>query len=221
MKFPLRFLDLALALALAPVWVPLFLLAAAIAWAGQGRPVFYRATRLGRGGHPFVMLKFRTMAQNADQVGPPVAARGDARITRAGRFLRATKLDEIPQFLHVLRGDMSMVGPRPEAPTFLSHYGEEGLRSLAVKPGVTGPAAIAFMFQAESDRADFHAYYVERLLPLKLKLNAACAEELTRFPIRTTLAMIGWTLIAVACKLAGLRPPSRIGQWIEGRFTAG
>ena len=209
-----RCADLGLALALAPAWVPLLGCAWLLARVGQGRPVFYRAERLGRHGRPFLMRKFRTMVREADQIGPQVADRTDPRVTRVGRLLRATKLDELPQFLHVLGGSMAMAGPRPESPAYLPHFGEAGWRSLRVKPGITGPGAIAFFFLDQAAGSEpFANHYIRTLLPLKLRLDAQCADQLQRRPLRTTLGLIGWTLVAVACRLLHRTPPARIRLW--------
>lgn len=114
----IRITDLAFALVLAPLWAPLLLLGI-VAAACQGLPIFFPAERIGRDGRTFRMLKLRTMVRNAERLGPAVSASADPRVTGVGRILRRTKLDELPQFLHVLSGRMSIVGPRPEAPDYL------------------------------------------------------------------------------------------------------
>ncbi|HYF39122.1 MAG TPA: sugar transferase [Gemmatimonadales bacterium] len=210
----LRAVDLGFALLLAPVWAPLLLLGI-LAAAMQGPPIFYRASRLGRRGEIFPMLKLRTMVRNADQVGPAVAAGSDPRVTRIGRLLRRTKLDELPQFLHVLSGRMSIVGPRPEAPHYLPHYTPAGLRSLEAKPGITGYGALYF-FSAERSAppADFENRYVKELLPTKLLLDERCWLDLQARPFRTTLRLLGLTLSAVLLReTAGLSPTQ-----LETRF---
>lgn len=210
----LRAVDLGFALLLAPVWAPLLLIGMLAAML-QGPPIFYRANRLGRGGTPFPMLKLRTMVRNADQVGPAVAAGSDPRITPVGRLLRRAKLDELPQFLHVLSGRMAMVGPRPEAPHYLPHYTPAGLRSLAAKPGITGYGALYF-FSAErsAPAADFEARYLRELLPTKLLLDEQCWLDLQARPLRTTWTLLGLTLSAVLLRgAAGLSPTQ-----LEARF---
>ena len=210
----LRAVDLAFALLLAPVWVPLLLIGM-LAALFQGLPVFYRAERLGRGGRTFPMLKLRTMVRRADQAGPAVAAGTDHRITPVGRLLRRTKLDELPQFLHVLSGRMSIVGPRPEAPQYLPHYTPAGLRSLEAKPGITGYGALYF-FSAErsAPAADFEARYLRELLPTKLLLDERCWLDLQARPLRTTISQLGLTFIAVFLRGAGDLSPARL----EARF---
>ena len=209
----LRAIDLGFALLLAPIWAPLLLLAT-LAAAIQGPPIFYRASRLGRGGKIFPMLKLRTMVRNADRVGPAVAAGSDPRITPVGRLLRRTKLDELPQFLHVLSGRMSIVGPRPEAPHYLPHYTPAGLRSLEAKPGLTGYGTLYF-FSAErsAPAADFEARYLRELLPTKLQLDERCWLDLQARPFRTTLTLLALTVTAVL-----LRGTAGSPAQLEARF---
>jgi lipopolysaccharide/colanic/teichoic acid biosynthesis glycosyltransferase len=209
----LRAIDLGFALLLAPIWAPLLLLAT-LAAVIQGPPIFYRASRLGRGGKTFPMLKLRTMVRNADRVGPAVAAGSDPRITPVGRLLRRTKLDELPQFLHVLSGRMSIVGPRPEAPHYLPHYTPAGLRSLEAKPGITGYGTLYF-FSAErsAPAADFEARYLRELLPTKLQLDERCWLDLQARPFRTTLILLALTVTAVL-----LRGTAGSPAQLEARF---
>lgn len=123
---------------------PLFvLLAIWIKLDSQG-PVFYRAERVGKGGRLFRMYKFRGMLDNPAQIGLGITARGDPRVTRAGRFLRGTKLDELPQLINVLHGEMSLVGPRPEDPRYVTLYSLEQRLVLSVRPGITSPASVAY-----------------------------------------------------------------------------
>ena len=210
----IRAVDLAVALLLAPAWVPLLLLGIAAA-ASQGAPIFYYADRLGRGGQPFRMLKLRTMVRDADRQGAAVPTGNDPRITPAGRLLRRTKLDELPQFLHVLSGRMSIVGPRPEAPAYLPYYTPAGMRSLDAKPGITGYGALYF-FSAERDAPaeDFEQRYLQDLLPTKLLLDERCWIDLQARPLGTTLSLLGLTLGAVA-----LRGDSRLSPaQLQARF---
>jgi lipopolysaccharide/colanic/teichoic acid biosynthesis glycosyltransferase len=210
----IRAVDLGLALLLAPLWAPLLLVGAVVALS-QGLPIFYRANRLGQRGTVFRMLKLRTMVRDAERTGPAVSAGDDLRITPIGRLLRRTKLDELPQFLHVLSGRMSIVGPRPEAPEYLSHYTPAGLRSLEAKPGITGYGALYF-FSAErnSMSADFEERYLRELLPTKLLLDEQCWLDLQARPFRTTLELLGLTLGAVALRGAARLSPAQL----EARF---
>jgi lipopolysaccharide/colanic/teichoic acid biosynthesis glycosyltransferase len=210
----LRAVDLGFAVLLAPIWAPLLLLGIAAA-AIQGRPIFYRAERLGRDGKTFRMLKLRTMVRDAERLGPAVSASADPRITAFGRILRRTKVDELPQFLHVLSGRMSIVGPRPEAPSYLRYYTPAGLRSLQAKPGITGYGALYF-FSAEqgSSSADFEERYVRDLLPTKLLLDERCWIDLQLQPFRTTVKLLALTASAVALGDSARLSPAQL----EARF---
>jgi lipopolysaccharide/colanic/teichoic acid biosynthesis glycosyltransferase len=122
--------------------LPLFLIIGIAIKLGSRGPVFYKGKRIGRHGEPFGMYKFRSMIVNAASIGPSVTYQNDPRITRVGRFLRATKMDEIPQLINVLKGDMSLVGPRPETDDHVIHYTPEQKRVLSVRPGIVGLAQI-------------------------------------------------------------------------------
>lgn len=152
--------------ALAPAWGAI---AVAIRRDSPG-PVLFRQERVGRDGAPFRIHKFRTMADGA--AGPGVAAAGDHRVTRVGRFLRATKLDETPQLLDVLAGHMSLVGPRPELPEYVERWPAE-LRPviLSVRPGITDPVSVALRDEGAllDAAADPERAYVEDLLPEKAR----------------------------------------------------
>jgi lipopolysaccharide/colanic/teichoic acid biosynthesis glycosyltransferase len=211
----LRAVDLGFALLLAPIWAPLLLFGAAAAALLQGLPVFYRAERLGQDGKVFRMLKLRTMVPSADRLGPSVSTSVDPRITRVGSILRRTKVDELPQFLHVLSGRMSIVGPRPEAPGYLRYYTPEGLRSLQAKPGITGYGALYF-FSAErnAQAADFESRYIRELLPTKLLLDERCWLDLQSHPLRTTLNILLLTASAVLLRSSPRFSPAQL----EARF---
>jgi lipopolysaccharide/colanic/teichoic acid biosynthesis glycosyltransferase len=210
----IRAADLAFTLALAPIWAPLLLLATLVALV-QGFPIFYRANRLGRDGQIFRMLKLRTMVRNAERLGPAVSTGADVRITAVGKLLRRAKLDELPQFLHVLSGRMSLVGPRPEAPDYLRYYTPAGLRSLEAKPGITGYGALYF-FSAErqSSSVDFEDRYLRDLLPTKLLLDERCWIDLQTRPFRITLELLWLTLAAVVLRGAPGFSPAQL----EARF---
>ena len=137
-----RCFDLVIASVLLVVLCPLLVLIAVIVAATSGRPVIYRAQRVGRGGESFLLLKFRTMRVGI--AGPAITGRDDPRITPIGAVLRRTKLDELPQLLNVLRGDMSLVGPRPEDPGFVAGYRPEQREVLSIRPGITSPAAVRY-----------------------------------------------------------------------------
>jgi len=140
----------------------------------SGFPVFFSQERVGKGRRPFRILKFRTMVVNAERVGPKVSGRKDPRITRVGAFLRATKLDEFPQIVNVLAGEMTLIGPRAEVPDMIRHYTHEELEILEVRPGLTAPGQIFFTTDqaAELDGVDdAEAFYVEHHLHPKLRMD--------------------------------------------------
>ena len=160
---------------------PLLLgLACAVKITSRG-PVLYRQTRLGRGGRPFSIYKFRSMVDGAEHRGARVTGAGDERVTPLGLFLRRHKLDELPQLWNVLRGDMSLVGPRPEVPEFAALYPEEFARVLSVRPGVTHRATQLFRNEEEllARAADPRSFYVERILPRKLAIYLADLDRAT------------------------------------------
>jgi lipopolysaccharide/colanic/teichoic acid biosynthesis glycosyltransferase len=135
-------------------------------------PVLYRGKRVGKDGRAFIMYKFRTMVLGAERRGPAVTYKDDPRITLAGRLLRRTKLDELPQLLNVLRGEMSLVGPRPEDPSYVALYTPEQRLVLSVKPGITGPTQLQYRDEASLLQAEgVDQEYVTRLMPEKLKLD--------------------------------------------------
>src|SRR5690606_32793113 len=141
-------------------------------------PVFYRPWRVGKNEVPFRQIKFRTMVAEAEAMGPSVTGKNDPRITRIGRFLRRTKIDELPQLINVLKGEMSLVGPRPEAPQYVEHYTEQQKKLLQVRPGVTSPASIAYRHEEQylgSER--WEEFYISQLLPSKLELELQFLSE--------------------------------------------
>lgn len=135
-------------------------------------PVFYIPNRAGKDGHKFKQIKFRTMKKNADQEGPPITAANDPRITRIGKFLRKTKLDELPQLFNVLIGQMGLVGPRPEDPLIVSEYSEEQKKILKFKPGITSPASFHYRSEeAMMTSENWKEKYVVEILPHKLEVD--------------------------------------------------
>jgi len=152
---------------------------------------------VGRHGRPFAIRKFRTMVADAPRRGPQLTIGDDPRITRAGAFLRRAKLDELPQLIDVLAGHMSLVGPRPEVPSYVAQYPAE-LRDkvLAVRPGITDPASLAHIDEAAQLAAapDPEREYIERILPRKLALQAEYAARAT---LLSDLAVLGRTLKAL------------------------
>ena len=175
-----RLFDLTMAgmglLVLAPLLV---VIALAIAATSRG-PVLFRQQRVGLHGRPFEILKFRTMAHAPDANGALITVAGDRRITGVGRALRASKLDELPQLFNVFRGEMSLVGPRPEVPRYVALYPPDvARRVLSVRPGITDEASILFRNESEilATAGDAERAYVEELLPRKLDLYLRYAEH--------------------------------------------
>ncbi len=167
------------------------IIALAIHWDSPG-PVFYRAKRVGKGGKLFLMYKFRTMIVNAEQTGPSITVKDDPRITRVGRFLRKTKLDELPQLINVLKGEMSLVGPRPETPSMVEHYTPEQRRVLEVTPGITGLAQLHYSNEEEMLHPEnWYDEYVRKILPHKLALDLLYIEHKS---LTLDLAIIGRTI---------------------------
>jgi lipopolysaccharide/colanic/teichoic acid biosynthesis glycosyltransferase len=193
-----RLFDLSVAaLALLVLW-PLMLLVACIVKLDSPGPVFYRQERIGRFGVPFRIHKFRTMVADAPSRGPAITVGDDARITRAGAWLRRSKLDELPQLLDVLAGDMSLVGPRPEVPQYVALYPAElRKRVLAVRPGITDPVSLRFADESAmlAKAADPEREYREVLLPAKLRAAAAYAADATLWSDLGVLARTLWLLV--------------------------
>ncbi len=156
-------------------------------------PVFYASRRVGFRGCAFDMLKFRKM--RIDASGPALTIAGDERFTRLGRFLAAARLDEIPQLWNVLRGQMSLVGPRPEDPEFVSAHRDDYAAILEVRPGITGLCQLAFAKEAAIlDRTDRLRDYVERLLPQKMAIDRLYAANRS---FRMDLWILAWTVTAI------------------------
>jgi lipopolysaccharide/colanic/teichoic acid biosynthesis glycosyltransferase len=163
-----RLFDVAVSFFAIVVLSPLFALIALAVKVTSAGPVFYRGERIGRGGFSFRILKFRTMRAGA--TGPAITRGGDARVTPIGRILRSSKLDELPQLVNVLRGDMSIVGPRPEAPEFVSLYTDDERRVLTVRPGVTSPASLRYRREESLlGGDDWHDRYVNEIMRDKLR----------------------------------------------------
>lgn len=191
-----RVLDLAGAALLLAALALLFLACALLIKRESTGPVFYRCRRVGRHGREFEMLKFRKMW--ADAAGPPLTSAADERFTRVGAWLARTKLDELPQLWHVLRGEMSLVGPRPEEPEFVAASAAAFAPVLAVKPGMTGFCQLAFASEsAVLDRGDPERRverYLEHILPQKLALDTLYAR---RQSLLLDLRILLWTLVCV------------------------
>jgi lipopolysaccharide/colanic/teichoic acid biosynthesis glycosyltransferase len=167
-----RAFDLVAAVTIGLITAPIWVLAAAAVRLADGAPVLHHAIRVGRGGACFTLYKFRTMDPVA---GPSVTVHGDRRITRTGSLLRRTKIDELPQLWNVVRGDMSLVGPRAEDPRYVERYTLEQRRLLSVTPGLTSPATIVYQHEGAilARYPDPERAYLEEVLPAKLALDLA------------------------------------------------
>ncbi len=173
---------------------PLFLMIAALIKIADGGAVFYRQLRVGQYGTPFWIWKFRTMTPAAERIGPLVTGDGDARVTRVGRWLRKTKLDELPQLWNVLKGDMSLVGPRPEVPKYVRRYTPGQRRILDLRPGITDLASVHFRNEEAllSHAEDVEEFYLRHCLPRKLRLNLEYAG-------RANLWRDTWIILQTVC----------------------
>jgi lipopolysaccharide/colanic/teichoic acid biosynthesis glycosyltransferase len=174
---------------------PLFLgVAIAIKLSSPG-PIFYRAVRVGRHGVLFKLYKFRSMVVNADKIGAGITTAHDPRITPIGRFLRRTKLDELPQLINVLRGEMSLVGPRPEDPRYVALYTEAQRRVLRARPGMTSLASVRYRNeQALLSGADWETRYIQQIMPDKLAIDLQYMERAT---LLSDLGVLWQTFLAL------------------------
>jgi lipopolysaccharide/colanic/teichoic acid biosynthesis glycosyltransferase len=195
-----RACDIAIAACCLLAGSPLLLAVALAVLLDAGRPVLFRQQRVGRHGRSFEMLKFRTMRPSMG--GPLVTSAGDPRITRSGRFLRGTKLDELPQLWNVLRGEMSLVGPRPEVRRYVDLYTPEQARLLDLVPGITDPASLAFFDEERilAQQPDPEAYYIAQVMPAKIRINLAYADRATTLP---DLGVLARTVASAAGRLWG------------------
>lgn len=191
-----RALDIAVSAAVLVLFSPVLLLIAIAIVADSGLPVFYSQDRVGHNFHRFRIFKFRSMRSSLD--GPKITVAGDARVTPVGRILRFTKLDELPQFWNVLRGEMSLVGPRPEVSEYVELFRERYGTVLSVKPGITDLASLQYRDEERvlARSIDPRLEYIRTILPAKLDL----AEDYVRrqstwldikIMVRTILALVG------------------------------
>lgn len=175
-----RTLDILASLIGLVLLLPVFLAVALLIKAGSPGSVFYRGERVGKNGVPFRMLKFRSMVPNAEKLGGPSTAGDDSRLTKIGKLLRAYKLDELPQLINVLRGEMSLVGPRPEVPFYVNMMTSEEKRTiLSVRPGITDFASLWNIDEGEVLRGslDPEAVYQTNIWPEKKRLQIKYVKE--------------------------------------------
>jgi lipopolysaccharide/colanic/teichoic acid biosynthesis glycosyltransferase len=200
-----RAFDVLISAAALVVLAPLLAAVAAAIKLGSRGPVLFRQVRIGRDGEPFTMLKFRTMVAGADRLGPNVSATRDARVTRVGAVLRRSFVDEVPQLVNVLRGEMSLVGPRPETPEYVALLSDDERRILTVRPGMAGPSTLAYSVGEAAmleDVEDPDRHYRDHLLHLRVRADL---DYLGRTGIRQDVRILANTQRAV---LSGLRPPA-------------
>jgi lipopolysaccharide/colanic/teichoic acid biosynthesis glycosyltransferase len=175
-----RIFDLTVSAILLVLFAPFYLLIALLIKLDSQGPVHFKALRVGKNGTLFNLFKFRTMKVNSSKLGPAITQKADPRITRVGKVLREIKVDEIPQLWNVIRGDMSLVGPRPEDPRYVEKYDEEQRKVLLVKPGLSSPASIEYRHEEKllSTQADnLEDYYVRQVMPKKLKIDLDYVEN--------------------------------------------
>lgn len=172
-SLPKRCLDIFFSGVVLFILSPVLLLGTILSKIQSSGPIFYKAKRVGRGGIVFQMYKFRTMVDNADKIGGGLTIHGDLRVTPIGRFLRYSKIDELPNLINVLKGEMSLIGPRPESPDYVKYYTKEQMKVLMVRPGITGPSQVANRNEEIKLKRqnDPEYYYIHELMPQKLELD--------------------------------------------------
>jgi lipopolysaccharide/colanic/teichoic acid biosynthesis glycosyltransferase len=192
-----RSMDVVAASLLLLLLLPLIAVVAVAIRLDSRGPAFFRCRRVGYGGREFGMLKFRKMVHDAG--GSALTAPEDARFTRLGRVLAKTKLDEIPQLWNVVKGEMSLVGPRPEDAGFVDLRADEYRQILRVRPGITGLSQLAFARESEIlDPNDRHGHYVSKLLPAKARMDCL---YVSRRSLGMDLRILFWTAAAVLLRL--------------------
>lgn len=191
-----RLFDCLAALTSLMLLSPVLVVVAAAVKIDDRGPVFYRGTRVGRDGRRFGMFKFRTMVVNADRTGGTSTAADDPRLTAVGKILRAYKLDEVPQLINVLIGDMSLVGPRPQVPWAVDLYTPSERALLTVRPGMTDYASIRFANEADilAGAADPDATYLERIAPEKIRLGLEYVRHRSTWIDLKIIAATLWSL---------------------------
>jgi len=181
LRFGKRLLDIIVSLISIILLLPIFVVIAILIKLDTKGPIFYIQQRVGRDFKKFGLYKFRTMVVNADKIGPLVTKDRDPRITRVGYYLRKWKLDELPQFFNVLKGDMSLVGPRPEVERYIDLFRDEYKVILSIKPGITDYATIHFRDEEDiiAQFEDVEKGYTEIVLPKKIELYKKYIEEIS------------------------------------------
>jgi lipopolysaccharide/colanic/teichoic acid biosynthesis glycosyltransferase len=191
----IRAFDLSVAILMTPFALLVGVVIAAIIFVDSPGPIFYHSKRVGKGGRPFDMLKFRKMRRDA--TGAPLTKLRDDRLTPIGEFLIATKLDELPQLWNVLKGEMSIVGPRPEVEEFVNLYPDEYRHILTVVPGITGPAQLEYIEERHllADAHESSRLYAQEILPRKIAVDL---DYIRTQSLRRDLAILGHTALMPA-----------------------
>jgi len=189
----IRFFDLLFSFLGLLVFLPFLPVISLFILLDSGGSIFYRQTRVGRNGKDFRLFKFRTMVPGADRKGFLTVGMRDGRITKVGYFLRNTKIDELPQLINVLKGDMSMVGPRPEIRKYVELYSREQWKVLTVRPGLTDYASVEFINENEilGRSSDPEETYIREVMPAKIVLNMRFIQQPT---LRNYFVILGKTL---------------------------
>ena len=209
-----RILDLIITTTALALFFPIMLVVALAIWMDSGWPVFFSQIRLGRGGRHFRIYKFRKFHKDCGDDGCALTVKNDVRMTRAGRLLRKTKFDELPQLWNILKGDMAIIGPRPESLEFADCFTGTYLRVLDYKPGIFGPNQVLFVEEDAlyPQSSDPEVFYRDVLFPLKARI------DLAYFPYRTFFSDIGWILRGVLAAFGwrmSLPPKTPTGREIE------
>lgn len=179
MKIGKRLFDLVCTIPGLIILAPALLMIALLIWLDDRGPIFYRQERIGKGGRPFRIWKFRSMIINADKKGKLITVGGDPRISRIGFWLRKLKLDEFPQLFNVITGEMSLVGPRPEVPYYVDFYTQDQRRVLELIPGITDNASIKYRHENDllAYSLDPERTYINEIMPEKIRLNMEYASR--------------------------------------------
>jgi len=203
-RYGKRTFDVLVSLVVLVLFFPVFLVVALLVKLTSPGPVLFLQQRVGIGGSVFQIAKFRSMQSDAAQQGPAITSGGDVRVTPFGRLLRFLKLDELPQFWNVLKGEMSLVGPRPEVPSYVRHYDARQREVLTLRPGITDLASIQYRREEHllSQCDDVERYYKDVILPHKLELNL---DYLKRESFSYDLSLLSRTLASICFSSRNLK----------------
>ena len=192
-----RSIDIILSLLGIIILSPIMIIVSMAVFISMGPPIFFEQTRVGQYNCNFLLLKFRTMHKRSENKGFLTIGQRDSRISAVGYFLRKLKLDELPQLFNVLKGEMSLVGPRPEVRKFVALYNEQQKKVLSVRPGITDYASIKFVRESEllSQSHTPEKLYVEKIMPEKLSLNIAYIDDGDIFQDFKLILFTIWTII--------------------------